>query len=133
MHTEWNPTVRRSQPLRKLHLPWNTDRATGFVWSLVLQVLYLRRGKSVCGCQSLGVPFTEDKICPKARLDRLHGTYEQGPKKCFHSSLANRHSKYSSSALSCPNGRNLFLDLSLRRARHRKPWLHFRSFRSRQG
>ena len=71
--------------MRKLHLPWNTDRAGVFAWSAVLQVLYLRRGKSVGGCQDPGVPFTEDKIRPKARLHRLHDTCEQGPKKCFHS------------------------------------------------
>jgi|ERR1700733_9530439 hypothetical protein len=85
MHTWWNRTVRRSQPLRKLHLRWNTHRALIFGWSAVWQVLYLRMRKSVCGGQDPGVPFAERKICPKARLDRLHGTCEQGPKRCFHS------------------------------------------------
>jgi hypothetical protein len=84
MHTERNRTVRGSQPSRKLPLPWNTDRASGFAWSAVLQALCLRRGKSACACQHPDVPFAKHKICPTARLERLHGTCEQGSKKCFH-------------------------------------------------
>jgi hypothetical protein len=41
--------------------------------------------KSVCGCRDPSVLFSERKKCPKARRDRLHGTCEQGPKRCFHS------------------------------------------------
>jgi hypothetical protein len=69
--------------MRKLHLLWDTHRASVFVWSAVLQVLYLRRGKSVCGCQDPGVPFTERKKCPNARPDRLHGTASNDPRDVF--------------------------------------------------